>query len=80
MKFHVKSASFSTDNGQNSRVSFSYRNSNGKNFIPNYLDKSPYRFYLNFANIEKTVLAKKAPVNDFARLPVPRILNFAEVK
>ena len=30
----------STDNGQTSRFSFSYRISNGKNFIPNYLDKA----------------------------------------
>ena len=30
--------------------------------------------------MEKTVLAKKAPVNDFVRFPVPRLFNFAEVK
>ena len=35
---------------------------------------------LNFANIEKTVLAQKAPVNDFVRFPVPWIFNFAERK
>ena len=38
------------------------------------------QFCINFANIENTVLAKKAPVNDFVRLPVPRIFNSAEVK
>ena len=70
----------STDNGQTSQFSFSYRISNGENLIPNYLDKDLTFFSLNFANIEKTVLAKKAPVNDFLRLPVPRIFNFAEVK
>ena len=40
VKLHVKSASFSTDNGRTSRFSFSCRFSNGKNFIPNYLDKA----------------------------------------
>ena len=33
---------------------------------------------LNFTNIEATVSEKKAPVNDFVRFPVPRII--AEVK
>ena len=36
----VKSASFSTDNGQKSRFSCSYRISNNKNFIPKYLDNA----------------------------------------
>ena len=36
------------------------------------------RFCLNFTNIMATVLEKNAPVNDFARFPVPRII--AEVK
>ena len=35
VKLHVKSASFSTDNGQTSRFSFFYRISNDKNFIQN---------------------------------------------
>ena len=37
---HVKSALFSTDNGQTSRFSFSYRISYDKNFIPKYLDNT----------------------------------------
>ena len=40
VKLYVKSASFSTDNGQTSRFSFCYRIFNGKNFIANYLDKA----------------------------------------
>ena len=36
------------------------------------------RFCLNFTNIEATVLEKKAPVNDFVRFQMPRII--AEVK
>ena len=36
------------------------------------------RFCLNFTDIEATVLEKKAPVNDFVRFSVPRII--AEVK
>ena len=74
---HVKSASFCTDNGQTSRFSFSYRISDNKNFIPKYLD-TLLRFCLNFTNIMATVLEKNAPVNDFVRFPVPRII--AEVK
>ena len=37
VKLHVKSASFSTDNGQTSRVSIFFTVSNHKNFIPKYL-------------------------------------------
>ena len=40
--------------------------------------ESSYRFCLNFTDIEETVVEKKAPVNDFVRFPVPRII--AEVK
>ena len=36
------------------------------------------RFCLNFTNIKATILEKNAPVNDFVRFPVPRII--AEVK
>ena len=39
---------------------------------------TPLRFCLNFTNIKATVLEKNAPVNDFVRFPVPRII--AEVK
>ena len=41
VKLQVKSASFSTDNDQKSRFSFSYRISNNKNFIAKYLDNAP---------------------------------------
>ena len=37
MKLHVKSASFSADNGQTSRLSIFYCVSSHKNFIPKYL-------------------------------------------
>ena len=40
MKLLVRSASFSTDNGQTSRFSFSYGISKDKNFIPKYLDNA----------------------------------------
>ena len=56
VKLHVKSASFSTDNGQTSRFSFFYRISNDKNFIPKYLDNAltvaceNIRFSLFFAD------------------------------
>ena len=40
MKLQVKSTSFSTDNGQKSRFSFSYHISNNENFIPKYLDNA----------------------------------------
>ena len=40
VELQVKSASFSTDNGQKSRFSSSYRISNNKNFIPKYLDNA----------------------------------------
>ena len=76
---HVRSASFSTDNGQTSRFSFSYSISYDKNFTPKYLDYAlTYRFCLNFTNIEATELEKKAPVKDFVRFPMLRII--AEVK
>ena len=74
---HVKSASFCTDSGQTSRFFFSYRISNNRNFIPKYLDNA-LKVFLNFTNIKATVLEKNAPVNDFVRFPVPRII--AEVK
>ena len=38
VKLHVKNASFSTDNGQTSRLSIFYRVANHNNFIPEYLD------------------------------------------
>ena len=35
---------------------------------------TPLRFWLKFSNIEATVLEKIAPVNDFVRFLVPRII------
>ena len=32
------------------------------------------KYFDNAVNIEATVLEKKAPVNDFVRFPVPRIV------
>ena len=40
MKLHVKSTSFSTDNGQTKILSMFYYVSNNKNFIPKYLDNA----------------------------------------
>ena len=40
MKFHVESASFSTDNDQTTILSIFYCVSNNKNFIPKYLDNA----------------------------------------
>ena len=53
MKLHVKSASFSTDNGHTSRFSFSYRIFNNKNF---------------FQNIS-TVLEEKSSCERFCKVP-----------
>ena len=76
----VKSASFSTDNGQKSRFSFSYHISNNKNFIPKYLD--------NALNLSKVLLklhehrgdciGEKSSCERFCKVPVPGII--AEVK
>ena len=80
MKLQVKSASFSTDNNQTSRFSFSYRISNNKNFIPKYLD--------NALNMPKVLLklherrgdriGEKSSCERFSKVPVPGII--AEVK
>ena len=51
VKLHVKSASFSTDNGQTSRLSIFYCISKHKHFIPKYLDNALTDFHLNFTNI-----------------------------
>ena len=40
VKLQDKSALFSTDNSQTSRLSIFYRISNHKNFIPKYIDKA----------------------------------------
>ena len=67
---HVKSASFSTDNGQTSRFSFFYRISNDKNFIPKYLDNALTDSVLT-SRTSRRLLEEKAPVIDFRRT-VPR--------
>ena len=67
MKLHVKSASFSTDNGQTSRFSFFYRISNDKNFIPKYLDNALTDSVLT-SRTSRRLLEEKAPVNDFRRI------------
>ena len=59
MKLHVKSASFSTDNGQTSRMSIFYCVSNHKNLNLTYLDNAlTYRFRLNLRNIEAAIGGK----------------------
>ena len=63
---HVKSASFSTDNGQTSRFSFFYRISNDKNFIPKYLDNALTDSVLT-SRTSRRLLEGKAPVIDFRR-------------
>ena len=59
MKLHVKSASFSTDNGQTSRMSIFYCVSNHKNLNLTYLDNAlTYRFRLNLRSIEAAIGGK----------------------
>ena len=63
----VKSASFSTDNGQKSRFSFFFTVFlTIKKFILKCLDNALTDFALTLRNIEATVFEKKAPVNDFS--------------
>ena len=64
VKLHVKSASFSTDNGQTSRFSFFYRISNDKNFIPKYLRNALTDSVLT-SRTSRRLLEEKAPKNDF---------------
>ena len=59
--------------------SFSYRISNGKNFMPNISIKL-LQILLTLCKHRKTVLPKRAHVNDFVRFPAPKIFNIAEVK
>ena len=63
-EFHVKSASFSTDNSQTSRFSFCYRISNDKNFIPRYLDNALTDSVLT-SQTSRRLLEEKSPGNDF---------------
>ena len=64
VKLHVKSASFSTDNGQTSRFSFFYRISNDENFIPKYLRNAVTDSVLT-SRTSTQLLEENAPVNDF---------------
>ena len=57
----VKSASFSTDNGQTSRFSFFYRIFNDKKFIPQYLDNALTDFALTLRTSRPPYLRKKLP-------------------
>ena len=70
----VKSASFSTDNGQKSRFSFSYRISNNKNFITKYLDKVLLKLHEHRGDR----IGEKSSCERFCKVPVPGII--AEVK
>ena len=73
----VKSASFSTDNGQKSRFSFSYRISNNKNFIPKFLDDA-LKVLLKLHEHRGDRIGEKSSCERFSKVPVPRII--AEVK
>ena len=77
MKLQVKSASFSTDNGQKSRFSFSYRISNNKNFIPKYLDNA-LKVMLKLHEHRSNRIGEKSSCERFCKVPVQRII--AEVK
>ena len=55
------STSFSTENGQTSRLSIFYCISDQKNFIPKYLDNAPTDFAKNFRNIEAAIAGKSSP-------------------
>ena len=73
-KLHVKSASFSTDNGQTSRFSFSYRISNNKNFIPKYLDDA-LKVLLKLDEHRGDRIGEKSSCERFCKVPVPRIIG-----
>ena len=66
MKLHVKSASFSTVNGQTSQFSFFFHIFDDKNFIPKYLDDALADSVLT-SRTSRRLLEEKAPVNDFGR-------------
>ena len=70
----VKSASFSTDNGQKSRFSFSYRISNNKNFIPKYLDDA-LKVLLKLDEHRGDRIGEKSSCERFCKVPVPRIIG-----
>ena len=77
MKLRVKTASFSSDNGQTSRFSFSYRISNNKNFIPKYLDNA-LKVLLELHERRGDRIGEKSSCERFGKVAVPGII--AEVK
>ena len=77
MKLRVKSASFSSDNGQTSRFSLSYRISNNKNFIPKYLDNA-LKVLLKLHERRGDRIGEKSSCERFGKVAVPGII--AEVK
>ena len=74
---HVKSTSFSTDNGQKTRFSFSYRISNNKHFIAKYLDNA-LKVLLKLHEHRGHRIGEKSSCERFCKVPVPGII--AEVK
>ena len=77
MKLQVKSTSFSGDNGQKSRSSFSYRISNNEKFIAKYLDNA-LKVLLKLHEHRGDRIGEKSSCERFCKVPVPRII--AEVK
>ena len=77
MKLQVKSASFSTDKGQKSRFSCSYRIYNNKTFIPKYLDNA-LKVLLKLHEHRGDRIGEKSSCERFCKVPVPGII--AEVK
>jgi len=77
VKLQSKSASFSTDNGEKSRFSFSYHISNNKNFIEKYLDNA-LKVLLKLHEHRGDRIGEKSSCERFCKVPVPRII--AEVK
>ena len=74
----VKSASFSTDNGQKSRFSFSYCISNNKKFIAKYLDTA-LKVLLKLHEHRGDRIGEKSSCERFSKVTEnPRII--AEVK
>ena len=72
MKFHVESASFSTDNGQKTILSIFYCVSNNKNFIPKYFDNALTDF-VKLHEHRGCYWRKKLPWMIFEeQFPVPR--------
>ena len=70
----VKSASFSTDNGQKSRFSFSYRISNNKNFILKYLENA-LKVLLKLHEHRGDRIGETSSCERFCKVPVQRIME-----